>query len=197
MLILDSPEVPWGDYGDILLCGVTAHLSRQDGMLQLERTGPFIPPISFSGIRDIVVTDVCRALLEASGLTGFTFRPVIKRHIVHLEWERWDRTTEDPPEFPETGEPEDYILERPHSPEIAEGMGNLWEVVLGEHAVVERVPRGPGSTDNDIYVVQASWDGTDFFRASTVGYVYVSEQAKTWLEQVAAEWVSFRRPLIK
>ena len=71
--------MPWGDYGNILLTGMTSHLDREDGRLQLERTGPFVPPIALSGIADIVVTDAFRSALEASGLTGLRFQPVIKR----------------------------------------------------------------------------------------------------------------------
>jgi len=33
----------WGDYGDILQHGMTAHLPRVDGKLALERTGSYIP----------------------------------------------------------------------------------------------------------------------------------------------------------
>ena len=79
---LDASRMPWGDYGCILLSGMTSHLERQNGLLQLERTGPFVPPISLPGIADIVVTNDFKHLLEGSGLTGFTFQPVIKKHIV-------------------------------------------------------------------------------------------------------------------
>jgi len=81
--------MPWGDYGSILASGMSAHLPRKDGLMQLERTGPFIPPISLPGIGDIIVTDAFRAELESSGLSGFTFAPVMKARIVELNWEAW------------------------------------------------------------------------------------------------------------
>ena len=153
----------------------------------------------------IVVTDEFRGLLERSALTGFTFQPVIKSRIVHLEWQNWDRTTEDPEEYPATGEPEDYILGQPHSPDIAERIGKLWELCLEEHAEVIRVPRDPSEwglvewspfdATHDIFVALSSWNGTDWFRSKPVGYTYVSEKAKTWLEQTASEWVSFEPAL--
>src|SRR5262249_14925382 len=59
--VLRPAETPWGDYGDILFHGMTAHLDRHDEMLQLERTGPYMPPITFPGIGDIVVTDAFKA----------------------------------------------------------------------------------------------------------------------------------------
>ncbi len=36
----------WGDYGDILQHGITAHLARVGGRLSLERTGPYMPPVN-------------------------------------------------------------------------------------------------------------------------------------------------------
>ena len=146
---LDASRMPWGDYGCILLSGMTSHLERQNGLLQLERTGPFVPPISLPGIADIVVTNDFKHLLEGSGLTGFTFQPVIKKHIVFLEWEKWDKKSEEPLEYPGTGEPEDYILERAHSPELAQQIGDLWELCLEECAEVERQQIGPQRWDSE------------------------------------------------
>jgi len=183
---LEKARTPdWGDYSDILVSGMTAHLGREDGMLQLERTGPFMPPITFPGIEEIVVTNQFRESLEHSGLTGFTFRPVVKKHIVLLEWEKWDRTADEPVIYPESGEPEDYVLEGSHSPEVARQLGEVWEVCLEEHAKFE-----PGGT-------LANWDGTDWFRVKGPAYNYVSERAKHWLEKVAPDWVTFREALTK
>jgi hypothetical protein len=188
---LHASHMPWGDYGDILLSGMTSHLERHEGFLQLERTGPFVPPIFLPGIADIVVTDDFKHLLEGSGLTGFTFQPVIKKHIVVLEWEKWDKESEEPLEYPSTGEPEDYILERAHSPELAQQIGDLWELCLEECAEVAREQIGPQTWDVEIFVVQSSWNERDWFRAKGVGYNYVSENAKLWLERIASEWVRF------
>jgi hypothetical protein len=195
--ILQNAEMPWGDYGNILLSGMTSHLNRKNGLLQLERTGPFVPPITESGISEIVVTDAFKQQLEKSGLSGFNFQPVIKAHIVRLEWEKWSRTANEPPEYPETGEPEDYILARPHSPELADEISDLWELQLQEHAEVERVQVGSNAWDANIYVLLSSWNGTDWFRAKTVGYTYISEKAKVWLEQRVSEWVQFEPALTK
>jgi hypothetical protein len=115
---------PWGDYYDILLNGMSCHLDRTEGLIQLERTGPFVPPISFPGISDIVVTDAFRRQLEASGLSGLRFQPVIKRRIVRLDWHLWDSGVEEPAEYPADGEPESYILERSHSASTANQIGD-------------------------------------------------------------------------
>src|SRR5215469_4892002 len=99
----------WGDYGHILQHGMAAHLPREGGLLSLERTGPFIPPITLPGIGEIVLTSAARKSLESSGLTGFDFRPVRKVLTVELHWENWNLNAEEPEQFPESGEPEDYI----------------------------------------------------------------------------------------
>lgn len=186
-----TPRMPWGDYGRILLSGMTAHLGRKRGRLQLERTGPFVPPISFPGIGDIVVTDHFKNLLETSNLTGLAYQPVIKAHIVALDWEKWDRNLPEPYMYPNTPdqEPEDYILGQPHSPDLAARLGRLWELCLEEVAEIERGPEDPQTGLGEIYLKLSTWDGRDWFRARGVAYNYISDKAKTWLEETAPEWV--------
>ncbi len=197
LYILHNRAMPWGDYGDILLSGMTAHLDRENGLLQLERAGPFVPPIAITGFdargySHIVVTEAYRALLEDSGLSGLRFLPVAKKRIVYLDWQLWDQMADQPAEYPEGDEPEAYILVRPHDPGIADQMGLLWEVCLEIHARTERKHLGSGRWDEDIYVAGASWDGTDWFRAAGVGYIYVSEDARRWLERTASEWITLK-----
>jgi hypothetical protein len=179
--VLRGPKVPdWGDYSKVLVSGMTARLDRQDGMLQLERTGPFVPPISLPGLGDVVVTNGLKQRLERSGLSGLGLLPVIKKRIVLLEWEKWDQMAAEPQEYPESGEPEDYILERLHSDEVAQQLGEMWEIKLEEHA--QFMP-GQGLAD---------WDGTDWFRAAGQLTVYVSEEARKWLEKEVPRWVDFK-----
>lgn len=111
---LKNRETNWGDYGDILISGMTAHLERQNGLQQLERTGPFIPPLVNSGLWDIVVTDRVKKNLQDSGLVEISFRRVLKKHIVELDWTSWDLSLEEPRIFADSGEPEDYILAGDH-----------------------------------------------------------------------------------
>src|SRR5262249_5355040 len=74
--VLRPADQPWGDYGDLLAYGMTAHLRRNDdGQLRLERTGPFVPAAFLSGVSDLLVTHEMRATLEASGLRVDGFRP--------------------------------------------------------------------------------------------------------------------------
>ena len=103
---LESPNVPWGDYGSILVHGMTSATARDTGSPKLQRSGPFVPPISFPGLGCIVVTDAVRSHLQSSGLTGFSFVPVTKSVIVPIDWHEWDLLTDEPPFYPEDGEPE-------------------------------------------------------------------------------------------
>jgi hypothetical protein len=170
--LVRKAQPPWGDYGAILVSGMTRHQPRNpEGLLRLERTGPFVPPITLAGAGDLLVTGAFRAELERSPLAGLEFRPVEKTHIVRLDWERWDLTDDEPPEYPHGGEPEGYILDRPHDPELAGQIGPIWEVVL------------PG-------IHQRA--GADLARGQPASWrIYASQRAKDWLEQHASRWLSF------
>jgi hypothetical protein len=193
--ILEPPEAPWGDYGHILVHGMASHLdSTLDGVVQLERTGPYIPPISFPGFA-IVVTDECRKQFEASRLNGVAFRPVHLARIVDLPWHTWDRAAEEPAEYPDSGEPEDYVLERNHAPQLAEAMNPLWELAIAEAADVEREPAD--QWNDRIYLKTATWTGVDIFGARGVGYFYVSDDAQAWLTRTLPEHVAFRECLLR
>ncbi len=118
---------PWGDYSDVLAHGMTAHLGRRDGLLQLERTGLFVPPVTLPGPGDLVVTDAARIELDHL-IANLAFRPVSKARIVRLEWHLWDLGADEPAWYPESGEPEGYVLDRLHDPGLAWEIGPLWEL---------------------------------------------------------------------
>lgn len=186
---LERPNIPWGDYGDILHHG-TAARDEQTGLLKLERTGPFIPPITFPGLPGTIVTESFRRSLEASKLTGFSFRPVTKFHIVDLDWSEWK--SEEPDFYPASGEPEDYIYMSKHSPQMAEEMSDLWELVIKDTAHVQRTEDPSAEFGVALSLLKETWNGDDFFRAPEVLYEFVSERAKLWLESHAENLVNFR-----
>ena len=176
------PDAPWGDYGDILIHGMADHQGRKDGLVQLERTGPFMPPITFPGLfYMMVVTDALRRELEQCGLVGMAFRSVIKAHIVELPWREWDTDAEEPQEYAESGEPPDYILERSHSPELAAQLGDLWELY----------PAREVTSLHGAAKVVASEPTLDWLVVSGLG-VCISERTRTVLARSASDWVVFR-----
>ncbi len=184
---LAARRMPWGDYGRILASGMSAHLPRKGGLIQLERTAPFVPPITFPGIDDIVVTDAFRGDIEASGLTGFTFAPVIKARVVMSSWESWNKAALKPRVPAPDGEPESYILAAPHEPALAGSIGPLWELVPEVAGTIERRPTGAGRRDVD--VVLTSTAPFDLFRAAGVRYNYGTQRALEWFGERAADWV--------
>ena len=71
----------WATITEIMFAGRNAKRP-----IHLERTGPFMPPITFPNVSHIVVSDSFKQMFEASGFRGATFKPVIKSHIVELDW---------------------------------------------------------------------------------------------------------------
>jgi hypothetical protein len=178
----------WGDYGDILQHGMSMHLSRKDGKISLERTGPYIPPITFP--MEIVLTSEARRLLESSGLSGFSFQPVEKAHIVELRWETWDLNLDDPPVFPESGEPEDYILAEPHSERASEALGELWELVASTNGKIANTRSLSGRSRMRPYTTfdSSEWDGADLFNREGTLSILCSERARDWISE---HWGAF------
>jgi len=177
---LKHKETPWGDYGNILLTGMTAYLDRQDDLLQYQRAGPFQPDLTLTGHKDLLVTNTIKEKIELSDLTGFSFKPVIKRHIVAVDWSNWDRNKDEPEFYPESGEPEDYILDLPHSQELADKMEGVWEVV---------VPIGGTFKEDDSF--QFYNPDLDIMLPDNKYWFIVSEKAKSWLEQNGDGWIDF------
>jgi hypothetical protein len=177
---LTYKEMPWGDYGDILLTGMTSHLDRHKGLLQYERTGPFQPDIIISGLGDLLVTDSIKKRIETSNLKGFEFKPVIKRHISIVDWTTWNLESEDPEFYPDNGEPENYILGLPHSQELADKMENVWEVITDENVTfINSGTYNQGNKDIDI------------MRTENSGWFLVTEKAKLWIENNCDKWTDF------
>jgi hypothetical protein len=171
-------DTPWGDYSDTLLAGSSY---EENGMLHIERTGPFVPSIIISGISDIIVTDKFKSLIEKENFSGISFQKVIKKKIVELHWENWDKTLDEPKEYPETGEPEDYIELGIHSEKISNQIGDLWKMDL---IAIGKTDRNSNASfpNQDIWLVKDTLLPYDFFMPDGVLWNCISEQAKNWLE---------------
>jgi hypothetical protein len=177
LFVLRKPISPWGDYGDILQHGMA---SLNDGRLVLQRTGPFVPPISFP-TPGVVVTDSLKRALEPCAFTGFQFREVIKERIVRLEWHRWSKATDAPQVYPASGEPEDYLIDQQHDADLAESLGPLWQLTI---------PETPGlQIEGSALVDLTKYHGQDLVQGNLWGYRYVSRRLRSWLESNAGEWV--------
>jgi len=180
----------WGDYADILQHGMTGHLGREDGMLCLERTGPYMPPVTFSA-GSVLLRAEARQLLEAGGFYGVSFRQVLKKRIVELHWEGWNLSAPEPAEYPEDGEPEGYVLARPHDQRIADNIGDVWELVVPRlDASVGVEPDKRWGRPTRFHIETALWDGSEVFQSK--GGVFLAERAKdifarNWSDCIALE----------
>ena len=186
----------WGDYGDVLISGYASR-DKESGIIGLHRAGPFSPPIFFpygalSGA-SLIVTQAFRVKLECSEIPRLEFRPVIKKRIVEFHWESWDRNAEDPGEYPETGEPEDYIWEGQHSVSAAANMPEMWEVLPPV------IPCEIESEDSDRLAVPPKYWFTPqagpyrgLFRSQErFPRFIVDANTRQWFEEHAPEWVRF------
>lgn len=168
---LRGNDLGWGDYGDVLVGGLVWNLGRTgDGLLQLERTGPFVPPVTVPGNDHVLVTTEVRAELERSGLGAFEFRPVVLARVVNLPWPDWDLTAEDPARYPAGGEPENYVLGRKDSARARAGVPELFEVVLP-------VSEPGGAEPGDAPMVLRGF------------YPMVRDDAAGWLHERYGEWL--------
>lgn len=153
----------WGDYWSILIGGMTGQ--RKGDQLQLERTGPFVPPMVVSGMSDLVVTESMRRVLEPlPGVAGF--RSVIKERIVRLDWSKWELSTETR-EILQFREPEDTVLSGQHDAALAKEIGELYEVLLEFDGMI-RLDYDAEGMPNDSFS-RAPTRQFDVFKAATRG----------------------------
>jgi hypothetical protein len=181
LFIAKAPPMPWGDYGNILMHGMTE--STPGGTPLLMRTGPFIPPISLP-FSTILVTDEVRKGMEPLAFTGFEFQRMCKRRIVRIPWRDWDLDADEPAEMPETGEPEDYILKGKHDAATARELGDIWELKI---EITPGLQIEGGSSFNP-----ARYNGKDLCRVHPLGgHIYFSTRLKNWLQANYSEWIGF------
>jgi hypothetical protein len=158
--------------------------------LELERTGPFIPPITQPGTF-VVITAALFQELKASGLKRFEIGPVTKKRITMVDWREWEPFGTKEMKYPAGNEPENYILRRKHSAPAAAALGDLWELRFHPGIMISR--------EGGYHLVLSSWDGSDFVIAKDENpiYNYVSQQARDWLIEQAPDWVAFEEERVE
>lgn len=189
---IDGADTPWGDYGYMLVNGMTSY-HKPGTPLPLERTGPFVPPISFPWQNVIVTTEMKGTMINA-GFMGIVFGEVFKKRIVKLDWHKWDIKAKEPVRYPAGGEPENYILGRKHSDELSKQIGELWEVV---GSVVEEYERVTTENNVEFIYIPGSRKGADMFTLGHSSTVYISSRAKSWFQHYFPEWTSFKDVKVK
>ncbi|MEM9168109.1 MAG: hypothetical protein AAGC56_00510 [Pseudomonadota bacterium] len=104
--------------------------------------------------------DIAREAIETSSASGFSFQRVELSKVVNIPWQTWLGEPE-PRFYPDSGEPESYILDAPHDAKTAEKMPTLFAIdmprvlnVQGRKSTIlikEEVP------DSDIFGANAIW----------------------------------------
>lgn len=178
----------WGDYGTTLCNGMLR--TGEGGEQRLDRTGPFVPPISFPALSGVViVTSEARQKLEASGISGVgEFHPLSLGKIVSVDWQKWDRSRPlDGNLLPYEGEPEEYILHNPHDAEAAARIGQLWTWHPLRIGQVSRLEGG--------MQLEGIIGMHDVFRLCDNGWrnIIVSENGMRRVRDVLGDWVTFKR----
>lgn len=135
-------------------------------------------------------TSDARKTLESSDLTGFHFRAVEKAHIVELHWENWDFDRDELPEYPESGEPEDFISARPHNPAIAAALGEVWEIVVPPTAKILR-PQRIVNSYRYLRVDMETWNGADLIRGEGYGSILFSERSRDFFSEHWGSYLQF------
>jgi hypothetical protein len=171
--VVRAGDLGWGDYGHVLVHGIAWNLEREaDGIAQLERTGPFVPPFTMPSDWVAAVTADARVELDASGLLGLSYRPIALTRIVKYPWHEWDLDAKDPAKYPSAGEPENYVLKRKHSPELASAM-QIIELVVDQIEPAESLP-----------------DDRDLIRRGS--RLLASARAREWMAQRWDRWIFFK-----
>ncbi len=187
---LNPRDNGWGDYGRILIPGMASHRQRIDGRAQVERVGPYIPPISLPNGRAIIVTATMRHTLESLDAT-LSFATADLVHAARLEWQSWDLGADVPAEYPTSGEPEDYILERSHHAETAASMSPLFEVLpqrVGQGAV-RRV--GPPPRTYQCFLDLQHTEPPLLFVPNGTCHLFTSQQGRNLLEATVSAACEF------
>lgn len=173
----------WLGWADVLLHGLTRPRPNDHVALQLERTGPYVPALTFPGDADVVVTDALRAQL-AERVRELRFRAVELSRVVRLDWHLWDVAGLEPKFVPESLDPADYVRGAPHDAELAAAIGPLWEVVADVDVHVE---------DEDGAFHPEDHVGQPLVRADLCrGANYVSDELRAALEDAAPGLAAFR-----
>jgi hypothetical protein len=129
----------------------------------------------------IIVTDEFRAKLAAVEFSGLTFEPVKYGRVVRIDWHEWDWKANDPAFYPETGEPEDYLLAGVHDAELAATMPKLWAWKVAATPGLQVL--GTNTFRRELH------PGTDVAREFHI--VWISERMKFWLSENTGEWLSY------
>lgn len=179
--------------------GLGVQRDEKNGNLLLQRTGPFAPPIMLTRERRvgqiILVTQSFREKLEAANFGILHFKPAIKKHIVRVHWETWDRKARLPQALPDSGEPEEYVLGKEHSEQTAAEMPEIWEFDPPDLSCVQDEEELL-SYNSPIRITAPTGLHNGLFRCIENHLTFVDETGRRWFEREGEGWVDFEEVIV-
>lgn len=198
----------WGDYGDHLINAMASRKCWEvSPPLQISRLGPFVPPLHMRS-SNVIVSDRVKKQLEQDQPFDVKFQQVVYDHIHRLDWHEWDLSADEPPLYPEGGEPDDYYwqampplwlpqcVHRYLSRRIARLMEPSWELLLPVIPCdVKWLGIGPNRDPKYSHkITLGNHEYTGLFYSSDKRlYPVAAEGAKQWFEDNVCEWVHFEQ----
>jgi hypothetical protein len=195
---MTNKEMPWGDYGDALCYG---YLNEMDEKFlnvieipELERTGPYIPPLYVANDVNILAIESVKNILQNSNMKGIKkCVKVIKKQIVEIKWQEW--LGDDEPNFyPESGEPEDYIWGRKHNEELAKSMPEVFYFEIEKRHSLKQISDTVDCDHCTNFALEISLEeegDLDIFCPLNKLYIVVSEKFKILMEQIGIDTIKF------
>ena len=157
---------------------------------ELERTGPYIPSLYIVNSRDVLLVEPTKNFIQNSDIRGIKrYVKTLKKHIVEIEWKDWSFDTE-PRFYPESGEPEDYILEGKHDKQLAKRMPEVFLLDVEEKCNLKKTNNRNIIGDYCDIVIEGE-PNLDIFTPTNMLYVVVSDRFKNTIEQTNVNSVVF------
>lgn len=183
--IIKNKRMPWGDYGNTLFSGLLKILDKDYEELdfpELQRTGPYIPEIFIANSRNLILKDDIKKGIEKAEILGIKkFKKVLKKKIVDIDWHTWDLDAKEPKYYPESGEPENYILKKKNDFSLINSTPELWELdMIQEHTICKVSQQIDNIGYTDIALMESP--KYDIFSPRNMNFIIISEKLKQLFE---------------
>ncbi len=180
----------------MLVHGLAKRTGKHDSFatLVVDRTGPYVPPVSKPYDSCLVFSDAGKLSLTAH-LEKAEFQPVELGRVSTVKWHLWDFHSDEPKRYPPGGEPENYFS-RSGDQTSRDSVGTLWELLLPLGAQYD-VTLNRETGFNKYWICEGTHTGPDLFYATRPGShhipcVFVTDVGRDVLGKVEGEsWLTF------
>ena len=166
--IIKNKRMPWGDYGNTLFSGLLKILDKDYEELDFPR--------------NLILKDDIKKGIEKAEILGIKkFKKVLKKKIVDIDWHTWDLDAKEPKYYPESGEPENYILKKKNDFSLINSTPELWELDMIQEYTICKVSQ---QIDNIGYTDIALMESPkyDIFSPRNMNLIIISEKLKQLFE---------------